>query len=445
MKTLTLIHRYLSGEASEAEVAELDKLLADDPALRKQLITEAGIDAALRELALERISESGQPPANVISPIFRPLAWTAIAAAIALMASFAWTHFSQPKVIATLVSGEDASWESSLPTTPGSNLTAGHLKLTSGIATILFRSGAELQLEAPARIHLQTPMRSKLIAGSPTMNVPESAIGFVMETPDGYVVDHGTQFSVNVAETPGQSSFEVLEGEISVHLPATGEQVRLKTEESARISDQKLTTYQDGFPDPEPPTPPPSIRIKTEGRATSIVRNNFRYAFLNPEMLMVRTTPGPRPQERRSLIELDVSKVNFNTVESANLWLNLVPSGQGFATRLPQKNTFGFYGITDQSKENWPIKCQWEDAPSTEDGVLLGTIDIPRSRQTGRCGIQGKALLDFLKEDPDGKVSILIVRETAENPGKAAGLVHAFASDSHPEASGPVLKLTLKE
>ena len=85
-----------------------------------------------------------------------------------------------------------------MPTTPGSALTAGYLKLTSGIATIQFKSGAKVVLEAPAHLVLETPMRGRLLAGSAVIDVPKTAIGFVMEAPGGYAVDLGTQFAVSV-------------------------------------------------------------------------------------------------------------------------------------------------------------------------------------------------------------------------------------------------------
>lgn len=67
---------------------------------------------------------------------------------------------------------DDASWESSLPTEPGSELTGGYLKLTSGIATVRFLSGAESILEAPANLVLKTPMYAMLTSGAARVEVP---------------------------------------------------------------------------------------------------------------------------------------------------------------------------------------------------------------------------------------------------------------------------------
>lgn len=439
MKPTQLIHRYLSGEATESEVTELDQLLAEDPALRKQMIFEAGLDTSLRELALERISNPEVQNPKVISPVFRPIAWIATAAAIALMTTLIFSHFSKPEVIATLVSGENASWESALPTTPGSDLTAGTLNLTSGIATIRFKSGAEVMLEAPAQLVLETSMRGKLLAGSAIIEVPEPAIGFIIETPDGYAVDHGTQFAVSVNKETQRSDFEVLEGEISVHLPNNDKEVRLGDQESASISKSTLRSFDGPLPERELAPRPRVTKVKTEGRATTILKDNNRSKLLNPELLMVRKT-GNNLQTRRSLISFDISKVDFSNVKAVRLGMKMIPTGIGFASRLPVKNTFAIYGVTDPAQENWPLECLWQNAPKLEEAQLLDTIEVGRSRQDKYCVFTGKTLLDFLKADPDGIVSLIITRETGQIDGTGPGLVHAFATDAHPEASGPVLR-----
>jgi hypothetical protein len=78
-----LIQHYLHGEATDAEVAELDRLLASDRALRRKLIVETGIDAGLCEIARERASQpSVVAPRRSVWLSWRPL--TAAAAGIVL-------------------------------------------------------------------------------------------------------------------------------------------------------------------------------------------------------------------------------------------------------------------------------------------------------------------------------------------------------------------------
>lgn len=439
-----LIQRYLTGQATGPEMAELDRLLANDPALRRKFIVETGIDAGLREVAFERAAQPGSTDRKIISPIFRPIAWIAVAAALMLMGTMGWTRFSRPPVIATLLSGENASWESSLPTTPGSALTPGYLKLNTGIATILFRSGAKVVLEAPAHLVLETPMRGRLIDGSAVIDVPKSAIGFIMAAPGGYAVDHGTQFAVSANESKNSSNFEVLKGEISVHNPATGEEVRLKGRQGASIREKALSTFDGATLEPALPQVSPVLRVGTNGHATYIIRNNKRGKWIHPEMLYVRQALEAK-WDMQAVFSFDISKAPLASAISARLRLNQVQSGVGLAARLPLINTFAIYGVQRPRSTVWIDAPLWEDAPGPEDGILLGKFDIPRSQQSGSVGIDTPLLLDFLKTAPRGIATFILVRETGVIDGEGKGLVHAFASDSNPEASGPLLEFTLHE
>lgn len=443
MNSNDLIHRYLSGEATGAEIEELDQRLAKDPGLRRKLIVEAGTDAGLREIALERAAQPDESRATNIRP-FNPLTWIAAAAAIALVATFAWSHFSKPPVIATLVSGENAAWESPLPTTPGSKLTAGFLKLTSGIATIEFTSGATVVLEAPAHLVLETPMRGKLLTGSAVIDVPESAIGFVMEAPGGYAVDYGTQFSVSVNDNGQASEFEVLEGEIAVHHPTTGKEVRLTTGQGASTSGDDMQTFDGKINDPTFSPPLTRARVWTKGKSNYVIRVNKRGKHIHPEMLMARTSNSGK-WDMRNFFSFDMAKIDLASAQAVKLRLNQVPSGHGLASRLPLINTFAIYGITSPDKESWSESPTWEDAPDITDGILLGRFDIPRSQQSGSVGIGNSDLLKFLKNDPDGIVTFVLIRETGHISGEGKGLTHAFANHNHPEASGPRLEFSMAE
>ncbi|MGI9474450.1 MAG: FecR domain-containing protein [Rubripirellula sp.] len=455
MKSETLLQRYLQGEATAEEIAELDKRLEADPQLRRQLVMEAQTDAGLREIALERIAVNENSERSHTEPAIgdiqrkrlialAPLSWLVATAASVMIATLAWSQFTQPPVIATLLSVEDASWESSLPTEPGSKLTPGYLKLTSGIATIRFRSGAELTLEAPAKLILKTKMRTRLMSGIAMVNVPDSAIGFILETPDGYAVDYGTQFAVQVDGDRSRSDFEVLSGEISVHLDESDKQVRLTDRATASIQDAILSSADGPPPEQELVTESQVVRVNTDGRATSMIRNNKR-KWLHPDMLLLRQSRTGNGFDRRAVFSFDVSDIDMDSVVSAKLRLNLVPSGIGFASRLPKINRFAIYGVTSEAKHDWKMDSTWEEAPSPEDGELLGKFEIKRSRHTGVYGIEGEGLLEFIKEHADRPISLILLRETSHIDGEGRSLVHAFASPSHPEAAGPVLEFTLSD
>ncbi|MEM8952636.1 MAG: FecR domain-containing protein [Verrucomicrobiota bacterium] len=440
MKPESLIHRYFIGEASESDVAKLDDLLAENPELRKKFITEAGHDAALREIALEQQADAAAADSKLISPVFRPVAWLSAAAAVILLATLAWTQASKPKIIAELVSSEDAAWESSLPTEPGSKLTRGRMKLTSGIATIRFRSGAEMLLEAPSQLYLKGPMRARLNSGAAILNVPESAIGFALETPEGHVIDYGTAFAVNVADERDYTNVEVIEGEVAVFMETTGEEVRVFDQQGATITDNTLSTYEGTLPEAEIEPAQNTLRIGTNGRSTSVIRAN-KEKWLHPDKLMVKRKNKETNHERRSFFAFEVPEVDMTSIESVRLRLNQVPSGIGYATRLPKVSKIAVYGLTNKEKSDWDLSATWESGPNPEDGTLIGHIEIPRSRQTGSRFLAGERLLTFLKENRGQSVTFILDAEVDPVTGELVpSLVLAFASDTHPEAAGPTLE-----
>lgn len=451
MDPSTLMHRYLLGRANADEVRELDQRLTNDPEFRVRFVKAATLDTGLREIAIERGTEPqsfgvGQSPQfnRNNSHWLVPMALAALAAILLVVIGL------QPRVdgtptIATLVSSEAAAWESTLPTTPGSHLAAGTMNLRAGVATIRFRSGAEVLLEAPAELLLVTPMRGKLASGAAVVDVPESAYGFVLETPDGYAVDYGTRFAVRVDPTKQQSDFELVEGEIAVHQPTTGREIRLVDEgEVATIQDSSFVTGTQEVIDTGMPSSPLIIRVGTNGRSDSVLPNNKRHKFIDREILSVKHHRREK-WDYRSFFAFDLSTVNLDSAKEARLRLNLVPSVRGFASRLPEINRFGVYGMTNDAKQNWQIGGTWEDAPAPEDGVLLGTFEIPRSTQRGTFGIANEALLNFVKERSDRSVTFLLIRLTSQIEGNVAGLTHAFASDYHPESVGPLLEFTFDE
>tara|TARA_R110002096_G_scaffold4501_19_gene21176 strand:- start:10159 stop:11505 length:1347 start_codon:yes stop_codon:yes gene_type:complete len=439
-----LMVAYLVGEISKEEFSELEGILESSAEARELFHHSCRIDTRLRREAGNPVEADRPAERKIISVLFHPITWSAVAAAMVWLAMLVWSQRSQPQIVAELISAEDASWESSLPTEPGSKLTRGYLKLMEGIATIRFRSGAEMMLEAPAKLTIKGPMRAKLVSGSAVMNVPESAIGFLLETPDGHVVDHGTAFAVSVAGGKSRSTFEVIDGEIAVHLPEMGEEVRLFARQTAAIVDQELTSFDGPLPQQNLEVEQKVFRMGTKGHARSVIRAN-RDKWLHPDLLMVKRTDKEGNHDRRAFFSFDLSGVDFENVASARIRLNQVPSGIGYATRIPKVNRFGIYGLTSPAKVDWDGSCTWEESPAPEDGSLLGTFEVLRSRQRGSYGIGNADLLQFLKSRQGARATFVIDRLTTQIPGDVPGRVHAFASDSHPEASGPILEFILKD
>lgn len=431
-----LIAKFQIGEIADEEFAELEAALRESAAARKQFHRACRIDSQLKKK-----SEDLQLPKPE-----RRVNWQVIglaAAVVILLGVMSFTWISQPKVIATIVSAEDATWRSSLPTETGSELTAGRLKLASGIATLRFRSGAEMMLEAPAVVSLKTPMRAAMNSGVAILQVPESAVGFVLETPEGHIVDHGTSFAVNVNEL-GESNVEVIEGEVSVHHPVSGDEVRLFDQQGATLTETTLSTYEGPVEEAEV-EPTNVLRIGTGGRSYSVIRAN-KAKWLHPDKLTVRRKDEPSNHERRSFFSFDLAGVDLDAVASVRLRLNQVPSGIGYASRLPKISDVAVYGLTNAAKVDWEMGTTWEAGPAVEDGVLLGHLEIPRSQQRGSRFFESDALLDFLKNHREMPVTLILDAQVDPATGeRVPSMVLAFASDTNPEAPGPMLEFTLKD
>ncbi len=231
------------------------------------------LDCNLRDSAgLEQVDVADSPKAGR-EP--RRIRWTVIATlAASLLVVASWNLFSSPDCVATLVSSEDAAWVSDLPTSVGSELPAGELRLISGIAMLRFDSGATMILEAPARLELQTDMRAFLHDGAAILEVPDSAIGFVVATPSGEATDLGTSFAVSVDSANATSEFEVIKGSISVGLPDQDERVLLKDNEAVLVDSSGISeasTAEDlKLADPANAT----LRIETGGHEATFVRGH---------------------------------------------------------------------------------------------------------------------------------------------------------------------------
>ena len=291
-----LINRYLNEDLNEDELHEFDQLLQQDPKLRSKYYDQTNVISALEE-EFGKTESSGkvieiQPTKQKLVPY-----GLAIAASLILSIGIFAVYFKTPSFVATLTENENAAWESSLPTTAGSKLIPGTMNLKAGVATITFDSGAEITMEAPCKIEIQDPMRAKLYQGNVIVKAPESAKGFILETPDGYAVDHGTSFGV-FANGPGkETTFNVLEGSISVH-SEQGESLYLNQNESTKLTPggigSKLINQSTEIINNK--TDGKSIRIPSDGKNLTIIRNN-QFEFLDPDHLMVKLDTGGSPMK----------------------------------------------------------------------------------------------------------------------------------------------------
>jgi len=423
-----LILGYLDDRLSASQFDSLQALLRENKDARSFLLDLGTIDTKLDDFSLSVEQKTSVPQTIPFS--WCEYAWPVVACLFVLfLCTSGYFLFSEPK-IATIQSCEDAAWESDLPTTPGSELTSGTLKLRRGLATIELRSGASLVLEGPAEIELISTMKTRLVSGMAIVEVPEQAIGFVLETPNGYAIDYGTRFAVAVDPIKNLSSFEVIDGEIGVHHPVSGSEVRLVDNQTISIEKGIVSSLKEGEGEKKIPASAEIKRVFAGRNSTSIIRNDQRDVYLSNDVLLVKSTDILPSFDRRALLEFDLSVVDPSEYNKVRLSLNLVPAN-GLRSHLPEENIFAVYGI----KESWESGLLWSEAPQIEEAEKLGTFSIPRSKQFGNYGIETDALKKFLQS---GHSKLLIVRETFETRG--SGMIHAFANYNHPHFAPPVLE-----
>ncbi|MEM1295891.1 MAG: FecR family protein [Verrucomicrobiota bacterium] len=456
----TLIERLRAGAATKEEIAEMERLLQGDAQLRKRYRSRMRMEAHLFDTFQHHQPEMrpfDPEPATRSRWRLQAKQLLALAASVVLlgMLSVALWQPNGPRSVAEIDSMSGAAWEGTLNLVKGSQLAPGVLRLKAGMATIRFASGALVALEAPAEFEIESAMRTRLSSGKALVEAPPSAHGFIMSTPHGFITDHGTRFSVSVDELRGKAECEVLEGEISLHHEGSGKVKHLLDQEASVLEAAGIRKL-DLLPSTFVQRPMvPFIRLGTGGKETSVVRSNLRGELLDDRMLMVKKSyqGKSRMADRRALFSIGLREVDPSSIDRINLRLNLVPSGLGFAAYMPESVRFTVYGVIDESREDWSLsELQWEEAPGylasqgyqldSNETMALGTFQLSRGQQRGSITFSSEKLTEFVRNDTTGECSFIIVRET---PGQQNfSLVHAFASEQHPEARGPALEVYLK-
>ncbi len=251
-----LILRFLDGKAEDKDVAALDQLLgasrearryylrflgihiglkrllesgadsceygeatpADDTGIFREIIAQDLLEVSLRDnlaqwkanqdnfpAAVDQVTEEAPRPAPAKGWTRRQWLMGIMKLAAVFMAALGiiWLdgqlqHPSRrtPPVIATVTETMNAHWEPDRPFITGDALPTGPLKLLDGYAGIKFTSGAEVILQAPVEMVLDTDNMIYLQNGVLSAFVPDSAKGFMVQTPGAEIVDFGTEFGV---------------------------------------------------------------------------------------------------------------------------------------------------------------------------------------------------------------------------------------------------------
>ena len=217
------------GTLDAEQRKRLAAMLATSEEARRFYVRAMSLSASLHEYASEMQSEAPDaPPANE-----RP-AWTrwgigAFAAAAAVALAFwlgGWGKIDadtdglalakdSEELVAQISGAKDCQWVGAA-LQPGDDLRRGQrVELVSGFAEITFDSGAQITIEGPAAVTLNSEWEAALERGTLKATVPAEAIGFHITNPSVAVVDPGTEFSI-VADAGGAREVFVTKGSIEV-------------------------------------------------------------------------------------------------------------------------------------------------------------------------------------------------------------------------------------
>src|SRR3954468_12674838 len=208
------------GTASDEQAPALNELLRSDAAARDEYIARAELHSRLAsEPDLFTDANKNQMTSlEDILPVQLPRSAQtrtrnsalALAACVAVFATGWWAlRFLQPsdrkgttsKAVAMLNRVVDAQWNQRDETPRlGAPLEPGWLRLKSGLAQIVFYSGARVVVEGPAEVQIVSASEASCRSGKLTADVPPQARGFRVSTPEMNVTDLGTSFGLDVKD-----------------------------------------------------------------------------------------------------------------------------------------------------------------------------------------------------------------------------------------------------
>lgn len=473
-KLLELWERARDGSISDEERQFLNARVLNDPAARGLIAEAVFLEAELRMDGLTREAPEGEglrsDPARAGRSWFSLRTLTTAAAAAIVAGGAMWMVEREPPSVATLTRAQQCKWgNSALPTLEGGQLRPGMLELLEGIATLKFRSGAEVVMEAPVALEVVSAMECRIKRGTVVADVPQQAKGFTILAPQTKVVDYGTRFGVSASED-GKCLVHVISGLVEVDHRDQSEPKKLRTGErvdfggmvKSQLSPDALATDQ---PEPDRWLPGPfsdmgdgwQMLTTAFGRGQdSCIQSSpgAKISGAEPFFRVKHTTFDPK-LERKGYVSFDLSRFAGKRIVDAEFVLHVEPSDLGFASLVPDA-IFAVHGLTDESQDPWAEDgLNWSAAPAHDQAAehhsipvaaatkRLGTFTVLQGTTRGAFAVKGEDLVSFLNADTNHLVTLIICRETDETAPN--GLVHAFATKENARNTPPLLRVKIAD
>lgn len=211
------IDKSLNDTASDEESCALEERLLGDARARDHYLNAVNLHASLRR----RFSAEAEAPSVTPMPTVARRRFgigLAIAASLVLLVGISSVLLRPSSPTAVIAHVVGAYGDAGLAYTAGDSVEPGRLVVSRGLMRLDFSNGARVTIEGPAQMEVVNEMRMILHRGVVTATIPESAIGFVVDTSSAHVVDLGTSFGVSVSEE-GLTDVCVFDGEVEVSSP----------------------------------------------------------------------------------------------------------------------------------------------------------------------------------------------------------------------------------
>ena len=193
-----LIDQSLNETISEVDMKALEERMLQDPQARIHYLNSVGLHASLRR----RFSSQQEEEGTILLPgqsIFtRKTVWAVAACLVLFFGLLIFQVSNRPFAEVAHVIG--AYRADGVTYKTGETVEPGILSLSRGLLRLDFSNGARVTVEGPAELEVFDQDRVLLHEGLVTATIPESAVGFVVDTVAAHVVDLGTSFGVSVSE-----------------------------------------------------------------------------------------------------------------------------------------------------------------------------------------------------------------------------------------------------
>ncbi len=306
MNASEIIARIIGGVASADEISHFVKAARQDPALLELYRKHAEIDAALsvlreaparKEMARNRLVAGVREAEREVFKQsvtlrlesrrrFIHLSRVAAALALSFCGALLWMNLRTPDV-ATIIRLEGVEWNGKPAGAVGDDLKKGAvLSVSDGLVELEMDGRGTMILEGPARLRLDGAHAASLEQGRLAMQVTRRGHGYRIGTPEGEVIDLGTEFGISVG-SGGESEIHVIDGKVEV-LPNGGATELLARDQAMRLGGggKRIEADRTGFYTMLPP--------KVESTA-NYVHWNFDEAS-GPALAAERGMP-PGPKE----------------------------------------------------------------------------------------------------------------------------------------------------